>query len=231
MMCTLADSSDFLIKLAVKGGLVLVVGAVCFIWVFWKSHRLISALRCAVDSEDTAALAALMKKHRKTLCDKDGCIFVDVFDYMLVRNALSCMKTVLAQDEAQEWQRVYLAQSSVSDGPLWETINNGSNDMLRLLLLQGMKAEAERVSPWLWSVSCGLVDKARILDEFGADTITPVQQQADESLEDELLDEESWQHDRERFIATVDYLKERAYPIPEAVLRRAEEWRNGEPES
>lgn len=66
-MCTLADSSDFLIKLAVKGGLVLVVGAVCFIWVFWKSHRLISALRRAVDSEDTAALATLMKKHRKTL--------------------------------------------------------------------------------------------------------------------------------------------------------------------
>ena len=227
-MFALADASDILIKLAVKGGVLLVVGVVCFLWVFCKTKRVLSSFNRAIEAEDTAAFDALVRKHRKTLCDKEGGIFDVVFDYLLVNNSLSCMKVIFTYASAQEWQRVYLAQSPESEGPLWETINCGSVDMLRLLLQQGMKAEAERVSPWLWAVSCGLVDEARILDEFGADTITPVQQLADKSLEEELMDEDSWQHDRERFIATIEYLTARRYPIPQAALARAEEWRECE---
>lgn len=224
-MFALADSSDILIKLAVKGGVLLVVGVVCFLWVFCKTKRVLSSFTRAIEAEDTAAFDALLRKHRKTLCDKDGCIFGAVFDYVLVNNSLSCMKVIFTHAEAQEWQRVYLEQSPESEGPLWEAINYGSVDMLRLLLQHGMKAEAERMSPWLWAVSCGLVDEAKVLDAFGADTITPAQQLADKSLEEELMDEESWQHDHERFIATIDYLTARRYPIPQALLERAEKWR------
>ena len=144
-MFALADSSDILIKLAVKGGVLLVVGVVCFLWVFCKTKRVLSSFNRAIEAEDTAAFDALVRKHRKTLCDKEGGIFDAVFDYLLVNNSLSCMKVIFTHASAQEWQRVYLAQSPESEGPLWEAINYGSVDMLRLLLQHGMKKQRPNV--------------------------------------------------------------------------------------
>ncbi len=223
-MMLLADISDLALKLAIKGGFFVLLFVVALLWYIWKNKRVVTSLKRAVDAENTAEFDALIRKHRKALSNEEHYAFSDVFDYLIERNSLACMRVLFNHDDALSWQRLYMKQLSVY-GPLWETINFGSLDMLRLLLEQGMKAEEERVSPWLWAVSCGLVDAARLLDEFGASTISPAQQQADISLEDELLDVESWQNDHERFIATVDYLKERGYPLPVPILRRADEWR------
>lgn len=225
MRMTLADSTDIALKIAIYGGwfVILLLGGILGWW--WKDKRIVTPMKRAIDSENTTVFEALVRKHHKALCHEDNLTFVTVFDYLVEHNSLPCMRVLLSCDAALSWQRVYLKQDSVTEGPLWETINFGSVEMLSLLLEQGMQAEPERISPWLWAVSCGLVEHARLLDAFGANTITPEQQSKEKTLEEELLDEESWENDRQNYIATIDYLVERRYPVPEAALSRAEQWR------
>lgn len=225
MMMTLADILDIASELAIYGGwfLILLVGGILYWW--WKNKRVITPMKRAIDSENTAAFEALVHKHYKALCHEDNLTFVMVFDYLVERNCLPCMRVLLSCDTASAWQQVYLKQDSATEGPLWETLNFGSLEMLRLLLEQGMQAESERTSPWLWAVSCGLVEHARLLDAFGANTITPEQQRKEKTLDEELLDEAAWENDRQHYIDTIDYLTERRYPVPEAAKRIADQWR------
>lgn len=224
MLEILTDAADGLLKVGVKLLIVIVAGVFGFLWWLWKNENITSAFKKAVDAENSWQFETLLQKHHKSLCDKENSALQDIFVYLLEQNSMACMKVLFARESAATWQSRYVAidaDFSHEFGPLTECMNRGTPEMFRFLLEQGMKAETESISPWLWAVSCGLVAHARILDEFGADTITPEQQRDEKTLEEELLDEECWEEDPQIFLEVVHYLNEKGIPVPEQVQQTA----------
>lgn len=201
---------------------ILVFGFIAFLWWLWKNRSINRHFKAAIEAENTAAFAALLVKYDKQLADPEELAVPDVFNLLVEHNSMACMKALFAHADAATWQQRYIEQDE-DFGPLVHTINFGTPEMLRFLLEQGMKPEPEPLSPWLWATSTGLVDAARVLDEFGADTITPDQQRQEKTLDDELLDEASWENEPDKFIAVVEYLLSRSYPVPEPAIRCAEQ--------
>lgn len=214
-MLLLADAWGVL----VEGGLILLFGGLYFLWWIWKNKRIAAEMKRAIEAEDTAAFDAVLYKKFRALCHKDNAALTEVFACLLDNNSLACARVLFNHADAPTWQKLYLEQAVSSEGMLIETISYGTPEMLRLLLEQGMRPESERTSPWLWAVSCGLIDMARVLDAVTPTDITPELQQ---KLDAELLDEDAWESDPASFVEVVDYLAERQYPIPTSVRLAAQ---------
>lgn len=208
----------------------LLFGLIAFLWWLWKNTSITRRFKRAIETENTADIASLLVKYDKQLANPDNMVVPDVFYLLVLHNSMTCMKVLFSHADAATWQRRYIEQDS-NFGPLVHTINFGTTEMLRFLLEQGMKPEPEPLSPWLWATSTGLVDAARVLDEFGANTITPEQQREEKTLDEELLDEASWENEPDKFVAVVEYLLERSYPVPEAALRCVEQLKRLNPPS
>lgn len=216
-MPILADALGIL----VEAGLIVLFGALYFLWWIWKNKRIAAAMKRAIVAEDTAAFDAALRKNFQALCHKDNAALTEVFACLLDHNCPACARVLFEYADGPTWQKLYLEQAVSSEGMLVETITYGTPEMLRLLLEQGMRPEAERTSPWLWAVSCGLPDMARVLDAFAPTAaITPELQQ---KLDEELLNEATWEADPASFVAVVDYLTERHYPIPAPVRLAAQQ--------
>lgn len=189
------------------------------IYFFVKTTSVMRKMRKAIDTENTAEFDALLKKYNKQLRDPDTPLVIEVFEYLCQTRSFACFKVLFQHETAAEWQKIIIAGEPINS-PLVEAMYCEQTDLLRFLLEQGMQADVEPCSPWLWAVSCGLIDHARVLDEFGANTITPAQQAGLPTLEEELMNEKNWMNCQDELRPVVAYLVERGIKVPAPLLER-----------
>ncbi len=189
------------------------------LYYFVKTTSVMRKMTKAIDAENTAEFDALLKKYRKELRDPDESLIIEVYEYLCHTRSIACLQVLFQHETAAEWQKIIIAAEPLN-GPLVEAMYLEQPDVLRFLLEQGMVAEVEPCPPWLWAVKHGCVDHARVLDEFGANTITPAQQAGLPTLEELLMDDKEWENNEDSLRAVVSYLVERGTEVPAALLER-----------
>lgn len=94
----------------------------------------------------------------------------DAFFEVVQADAMPLMRIMLQQADAAWWQSCHVADA------LCRVILHGSPQMLRFLIEQGMRTDAEWESPWLIALINARLEHARVLANLGCANISAEQQ-------------------------------------------------------